>query len=1059
MNQPLSLYAGVTAGLLCLCGTICGQVTSTIQGRISDPSGAVIAGSTIRVTNEATGVFRTTQSLADGYYRVPGLLAGPYEIRVEQAGFRTLIRKGIELNSETSLQVDITLQVGETVQTVEVSAPIPQVETTEARISQVMRAEQIRSLPAIGRGLMWLTVTAPGIQGKAEDTRNTNCCDALSSGASPALSSGGAERKAAFFVDGIAMHYGDSTGWNLAFTPNLDSVEEMRVSTNPTSAEEGVLSGVQVQMVTKGGTNTIHGTGHYTFLEDSFNAVPFGARRQTIGNWYQRFLGGTIGGPVIKDRLFFFGAYEDLRERRAAPGGTTLTVETEAFKNWVTNTRPNSFAAKLLAADPPYRYPTENLRDVNGDGVMDLGTVALDRPSNRSGSQFNGRVDYVTRSAKDRFYGTYWRTKPSQEILGLRGGNDFDRITGADMISGVHSHTFTPNSLNEFRFSTLDGFNWDQKLKNGGYHLPCVLTNDGLQLGPSQLGSGCSFSLEVQNARPYDIRDTFSWNRGAHSWKFGGSYRRVYLTDPTYITGDVPQYNFQSIIDLANDNAFQETRNVDAATGKQRDPFVEVLNQQLSFFAQSSWQVRPGLTFNFGLRWDIYDPFKLDGIQQPRNTFGPVFNSDQLTAQGVAAVRNQKLTQAFNRDWNNFGPRISVVWDPTKGGRTVIRGGFFLLYDEISSLGLYRGYYANPPIASLVNAGPQFGIPIVLGIAPVGTRDFPINSAMVGPRIDPDLGIFVGTRPNITGHPQDYRQPLVYDVNAAFQRQLFTDLAVTVSYHYRRNTNDQFNFDANRFSGDLLDGRLNRINQNYGAITARANWGRRIYHGVVFEANKRFSHGWQLNTSYSYHNGRTNFGDTEVFNPDLDWARDENATHVVKMSTVWDLPFLRTRKDVVGNVFGGWQLASIWNFESGFYFNPSSGAQYGRGGDFNADGRNADRPDLPTSGVSRSYSKSQWMNGALSASIFPLPPAGTIRNGTLPRNYYVGPGYARIDASLVKRVSIKERVTVQFQAQASNLLNRVNILGVSSGIQAATFGRATSFYPMRAVQMSLKAIF
>ncbi len=1059
MKQLSSLLTFLLAAFFWLGGTISAQVTSTIQGRISDPSGAVIAGSAIRIANEATGVFRTAESLSDGYYRVPGLLAGRYEIRVEQAGFRTLIRRGIELNSETSLQVDFTLQVGDTVQTVEVTSAIPQVETTEARISRVVSAEQIRSLPAIGRGLMWLTVTAPGIQGKAEDTRNTNCCDALSSGASPALSSGGSERKAAFFVDGIAMHYGDSSGWNLAFTPNLDSVEEMRVSTNPTSAEEGILSGVQVQMVTKGGTNTIHGTGHYTFLEDSFNAVPFGARRQTIGNWYQRFFGGTIGGPAIKDRLFFFGAYEGLRERRAAPGGTTLTVETEAFKNWVTSTRPNSFAAKVLGADAPYRYPTENLRDINGDGVMDLGTLALDRPSNRTGSQINGRVDYVTKSAKDRFYGTYWRTTPTQEILGLRAGNDFDRITGAEMVSGVHSHTFTPNSLNEFRFSTLDGFNWDQKLKAGGYHIPCVLTNDGLQLGPSQLGSGCSFSLEVQNSRPYDLRDTFSWNRGAHSWKFGGSYRRVYLTDPTYITGDVPQYNFQSIIDFANDNAFQETRNVDAATGKQRDPFVEVLNQQLSFFAQNSWQVRPGLTFTFGLRWDLYDPFKLDGIQQPRNTFGPVFTSDQLNPQGVTAMRNQKLARAFGRDWNNFGPRISVAWDPTKSGRMVIRGGFFVLYDEISSLGLYRGYYANPPIASLVQAGPQFGIPIVYAIAPQGTRDFPVNPGMVGPRIDPDLGIFVGTRPNITGHPQDYRQPLVYDVNAAFQRQVFTDLALTISYHYRRNTNDQFNFDANRFSGDLLDGRLNRINPNYGAITARANWLRRIYHGVVFEANKRLSGGWQLNTSYSYHNGRTNNGDTEVFNPDLDWARDENATHVVKMSTVWDIPFLRTRKDLVGNVLGGWQLASIWNFESGPYFNPSSGAQYGRGGDFNADGRNADRPDLPAADVPRSYSKSQWMNGALSASVFPLPPVGTIRNGTLPRNYFVGPGYARIDASLVKRVLIKERVTVQFQAQASNLLNRVNILGVSSGIQAATFGRATSFYPMRAVQMSFKTIF
>ncbi|MCI0422453.1 MAG: carboxypeptidase-like regulatory domain-containing protein, partial [Acidobacteria bacterium] len=232
-------WQGLTLNVVLLiflfAGVAQAQVTSAIQGQVSDPSGDIIAGGSVKVTNEATGVSRTGQTAADGYYRIQDLLPGKYEVQVEQPGFKTLIRRGIELNSQAVLNLDFRLEVGETVQTVEVTAPIPQVETTEARISQVVGAEQIRSLPAIGRGLMWLTVTAPGIQGKAEDTRNTNCCDGLSSGASPALSSGGSERKAAFFVDGIAMHYGDSSGWNLAFTPNLDAVEEMRVSTNPTS--------------------------------------------------------------------------------------------------------------------------------------------------------------------------------------------------------------------------------------------------------------------------------------------------------------------------------------------------------------------------------------------------------------------------------------------------------------------------------------------------------------------------------------------------------------------------------------------------------------------------------------------------------------------------------------------------------------------------------------------------------------------------------------------------------------------------------------------------------
>ncbi|MGH6630771.1 MAG: hypothetical protein ACREB3_13665, partial [Burkholderiales bacterium] len=217
------------------------------------------------------------------------------------------------------------------------------------------------------------------------------------------------------------------------------------------------------------------------------------------------------------------------------------------------------------------------------------------------------------------------------------------------------------------------------------------------------------------------------------------------------------------------------------------------------------------------------------------------------------------------------------------------------------------------------------------------------------------------------------------------------------------------------------------------------------------------SQGWQLNASYSYHNGRTNFGGTEAFNPEVDWARDEPATHSTKMNALWELPFLRTRRDVVGTVFGGWQLATIWNFESGPYFNPASAAIYGAGGDFNADGQTGDRPDLPATSVPRSYSHEEWLRGALSASIFPLP--NTVRNGTLPRNYFRRPGYARIDASLAKRFRINERATIQFRAEASNLLNQVNISGASSSLASTSFGRASSFYPMRAVQLSVKLLF
>ena len=1033
------------------------QVTSTIQGRISDPSGAVIASAAVRVTNEATGLVRNSVAADDGYYRVPDLLPGVYDLAVEQSGFKTLFRKGIELSSQAVLNVDVQLEVGDTNQTVDVMSSVPQVETTEARISSVITSQQIQNLPAIGRGLMALTVTTPGITGKAEDGRIGQCCDSMSSLASPALSSAGNEQKAAFYLDGIALHYGDSSSWNLAFTPDVDAVEEVRVSANPTSVEEGILSGVQVQMVTKGGSNSFHGTGHFTFLDGSFNALPYGASSKDVGPWYQRYFGGTVGGPIIKNRLFFFAGYEGLRERRAAAGGSTVVVETQAFKDWVLKTRPNSLAAQLLTAAPPFKYATDNLVDVNGDGIPDIGTVNMDRPSTRSGNQYNARIDYQTKSGRDRFYGTYWRSVPVQPILDARPELDYTQKTGTQLLSFVNAHTFTPSALNELRFSTLFGPNWDWRFTHDRYDLPCIVTDDGLGF-PSTFSGSCSYSYEVQNTRPYDVRDTFSWNRGAQSWKFGGSFRHVYLTDPAYLYGDTPVYNFGNIIDFANDNPYQETRNVDGATGKLRNPFVESRNQELAFFAQNSWQMRPGLTVNLGLRWDYYSPFKVNGIQQPRNTFAPVFSTGQVSPQGVVDFRNQPVKQSFNSDWNNFGPRISVAWDPTHQGRMAIRGGFFVLYDEINSLGLYRNFYGNPPISSLLSAGPQYGIPIVYGIAPKGSRDFPVNPGLVGPSIDPQLGIFAGTRPGLTGYAKDLSQPLSYDANIAVQRQLFSDLTVSATYHFHKTTNDVYSFNANRFTGDLSNGLLDRLNPYYDGVTTFVNWGRRSYHGLIFEAAKRFSRGWQLNGSYTYNNAHSNYGGaTEVFNPSVDWARDEIATHVFTLSSVWDLPLWRTRRDVVGSIFGGWQLSSIWNFESGSYFNPSSSAAFGAGGDFNADGQRNDRPDLPAQSVPTSYSRTQWVNGAISASVFPLPT--DIRDGTLPRNYFTGPGYARIDAGFGKKFVIKERYTIQYQLQASNLLNHANISGVASSLTATNFGRASSFYPMRTVQMSFKFLF
>lgn len=302
-----------------------------------------------------------------------------------------------------------------------------------------------------------------------------------------------------------------------------------------------------------------------------------------------------------------------------------------------------------------------------------------------------------------------------------------------------------------------------------------------------------------------------------------------------------------------------------------------------------------------------------------------------------------------------------------------------------------------------------------------------------------------------------------------------------VNYKFRRATREIYSIaDINRFQGDLLDGIKDGFTSEFDTITMLTNRGRRIHSGLVFNITKRFSQGYSLSASYTYSRARDNiaefdgvdFGggaswsefynanEADAFNNNLDYGRDD-IPHVLNIHSVWELPIFRHRSDWLGRVVGGWQLNSIWSLQSGGIFVPISTAAYGEGGDFNADGVRYDRPDTPTQSLPSSFSKSQWLNGALSASAFPLPDPSSPRPGTLPRgDMFRGPGYANIDAALVKEFGVgKERGRVQVRAETFNLFNRLNISGVENRINNGYFGHATQARQNRVVQLAVKFLF
>ncbi|MEW5978429.1 MAG: TonB-dependent receptor [Acidobacteriota bacterium] len=1058
LRKAMARGAIVAAALLLLpmlVGRMEAQVTSVVQGHISDTSGASMPKASIKITNENTGVSRTVLSADDGYYRIPDLLAGTYQIRVEHAGFKAIEQSGIEITAQSTTNLNFTLELGEVTEVVNVTAQEPQVEATTARISEVLGENQLKSLPTAGRGVFTLTAITPGITGKSEGS-GTFCCDVFSNYSAPRITSGGNENKANYLLDGINLRYTEGSTWAAAFSPNPDAVTEVRVSTNPTSADSGTMSGPQVQIVTKGGTNEFHGTGHFTTQQDDFNAVPFGSRREDIPDSYTRLFGATFGGPIVKDRVFFFGAYEGLRER-ASSSYITLT-ETEAFKNFVVATRPNSVAAKLFTDFPPFRYPRSGFVDFDGDGIPEFGEVTVDKPARRTGKQFNGRIDYQSPSARDRIYGSYWFTRPEWVNNNVR--NDFDGSLFNDInyVSVVYTRTFSPNVLNEARFG------WTQTHYNNVrvgdvYHVPFLATDDGLVMGNGP------WAKEDTPSNVPEFGDVVSINRGKHALKFGGTYRHSSWDLQSFLIGDSPEYYFASILDFADDNPYLEIRGLNVGTGTARESRLFFPQNELSLFVQNTWQIRPNLTLNYGVRWDSY--FN-NTLGKGRNNWQPVLTSDEVTPANVTKVINQKIERYYDTDKNNFGPRISLAWDPSGQGKMAVRGGFSILYDEVNT----QPWYAaadNPPDVALVFAGTERGIPVVYGLAPVGTRDFPTNPNLKVPAVN-SVGAFDGTRPGLGTIVSDLKNPMIFDTNVGIQYQVATDLMVHATYRFRKTVDDLYSFNANRFSGDLLDGSLDQLNPNFDNITLLTNLGRRRYNGLVAGVSKRMSQGWQLNASYTYNNGWNNFANgqadnydssgTNAYDPEVDWARDDIA-HVFTLHSVWDLPILRGRTGWLGGILGGWQLNSIWNFQAGGLFVPLSYSGFGEGGDFNADGQRGERPDLPTSGVAQSFSKDEWLRGALGAGIFPLPT--TVRAGTLPRDYFRGPGYARVDAALSKSfpvpIGAAENARLQVRAEAFNLLNRINLNGVENSLDAPNFGRATGAFQMRTMQLSVKFVF
>ena len=803
-NSPINSqfrrgFATSLLGLVALCVTglpLLGQGTSSIRGRIVDPLSNVVPAAVVTSINEETGTTRTTVAGEGGIYHLVDLLPGDYRVHAEHPGFKQAIRSAVRLESTTILTLDIELELGDVTESIEVAGQLPQVETADVRISDVVTETELRSLPLLGRGIMNLASMSPGVTSKAE--RASWCCDAFSVYATPLLKSGGNDLKSDFTLDGTTLRYSSGSYWGALFSPNADAVAEVRVSNSPYAAEFGRTSGALVQMVTKGGTNQFHGTAHYTAEESALAANPF--FNPNAPDTYRRYFGGTTGGPLIKDQLFFFVGFEGLREQSSAAGQSV--VETQKFYDFVQRERPGSVAAALLGKFPPKSFPSSSL-----SGNPNLGLTPITDPSLRSGEQYNARFDHQTSSGSDRLYGSYWRTRAGAQRAHVRTGFDNFRDNLTHSVRLGQTHTFGPSTLSDFRFATAR-LTFDAGSKDPeAYIVPRVVVNEGLSLGNG------AWSKEQQVLRSWEVSEIINVIRGRHSMKFGGGYRRA-INDNTHPAAAIPTYRFGTLLDFANDDPFQETRSINVETGLSQARRRFSVLQETHFFVQDTWQVSQRLTVNYGLRWENFYSVSLRKV----DIWSPIVSSNQLNPQGIAQIVNSPVDRVWEPGYTNFGPRLSFAWDPTGNRKLAFRAGVAVLYDELTS-GPTNVAEANPPTAATVNLGPQFDLPIVYGLGVVDPNgcgpsqlaclfrageqpnpSYPANPAIQTPGLTPE-GAVQGLRSSIGGAIRDLENPMVLNVTVGFQYQPLDDLVLELDYRHRQTSSEMIQTNWNRLSG------------------------------------------------------------------------------------------------------------------------------------------------------------------------------------------------------------------------------------------------------------------
>ena len=1080
----LSMALGLVASTPALA-----QFSSSVQGVVQDSSGAVVPDATVTLRNLDTQVTSTTKTNAAGVYRFSSLAPGRYEIGAEASGFQP-VKSELRLETAQTAGVNLTLSVAGTAEQVSVTGEATVFNPAETRIQTTIRNETLQDLPLQGRNFLGLVALAPGITGRGATGGGApaDAPDNFSTEKTVEASGNGRNYSGNLFtLDGLNVTSNILQGVaNLS--PNPDSVQEISVQTNTFGVENGRGSSVQVAITTKSGTNDFRGTASYFFTNQGLRAKTFFTK--SYEPFSRNDMSATFGGPVRKNKTFFFGSIQVLRSS-VSQATSVITFETPEFVDFAKRNFPNSVGTKILTDYPMANVQTtgvaQTARQIFGNdcGTPAAGNIPCDLPMVAEGRfkpspfrnaiQYSFRADHYMRDNRERLYFNFYKVDLDTEQIGRRQGfyGVDNNNTGA--YQAGWTHIFSPKLLNELTYGQIRV----QGSVGDSPGIPFRIPDINIAYQDTGVNAGWGPATFIQHN--YNWRDVVTWVRGSHSLKMGGEFWKGDDDARFRAPYERPSFQFNNLLDLVRDRPYQQSGvNYDPITGKVANGAYRHLLNTLGAFVQDEWKARPNLTLTLGLRWDDYGNPHPDSNTGMGNVFRGTGST--LNDQFANAVVKQVDAVYAGRLNKNFSPRIGAAWSPGARSEWLVRGGVGLYHNWIP-LGEANRVRQNPP--GLVTPTFRIGDPIQ-PILSIGTSDRPpfgFNYPVIpAGQLDARGGI-VGARPGAGGIDRDIKADSTLIYNLGFERQLPKGIVAGAAYSGSYTWNGLFGSDFNRFPGDLLDGSLDRLNPSFGTIYYELNANKIFYNALLFSLRQvgvrssfQATYTFSKVEDYGQAGSRVNRDPAYATPTQYDLsqyraAADWDARHRFAFAGSYLLPDPGGSSSLFKRLLGGWQVTGTGILQSGLPltvftsapFTPildASGRVIGlqpNSGDYNGDGVNFDFPNAPTGQIPGSFNRNQYVNGVFPASAFPLPAPG--QEGNLKRSAFRNPNFANIDVSLVKNNRFREHVNVQLRFEVFNVLNRVNLGAVNGDLASGTFGRATTTFDPRIIQLGARVLF